>query len=184
MMNKKPFKIIFYVTLFLTVSFFFFGAVFYLTLLLPPVQLKVVNIIGSELSKIITGDIKIGKVKSNLLSHLDLFDVSIKDLENPEVYVYCSHLRVRYYLPALLKKKIRIRSIQADRLDAHLRVTKKGRIQIPFLPRPEFKFKQNAFEDWKIKVGPLRIKEINATYNDSLLKMYCSTDLALSLIHI
>jgi autotransporter translocation and assembly factor TamB len=177
-MNKKPFKMFFYIALFLFISFFFFGAVFYLTLLLPPVQLKVVNIVGNELSKIITGDIKIGKVKSNLLSYLDLVDVSIKDRENPEVYVYCSHIRVRYYLPALLKKKLHITSVQSDQLDAHLRVTKKGRYQIPFLPRPEFKFKQNSFIDWKIQVGTLRIKEINATYNDSLLKMYCSTNRA------
>jgi hypothetical protein len=175
-MNKKPLKMIFYITLFLVISFFFFGAVFYLTLLLPPVQLKVVNIVGSELSKIITGDIKIGKVKSNLFSYLDLVDVSIKDRENPEVYVYCSHIKVRYYLPALLKKKLHITSVQSDQLDAHLRVTKKGHYQIPFLPRPELKFKRNSFKDWKIKVGTLRIKEINATYNDSLLKMYCSAD--------
>ena len=176
MKNKKPLKIFFYALLFLAASLFFIGSAFYLVLLLPPVQLKVVNIVGSELSKIITGDIKIGKVKSNLLSYLDLVDVSIKDRENPEVYVQCSHIKVRYYLPALLKKRLQIISIQSDRLDAHLRVTKKGVYKMPFLPRPEFKFEGDAFKDWTIKMGTLRITEINATYNDSILKMYCSTN--------
>lgn len=181
-MNKKPLKIIVVTFIIMVITFFVFGSLFYLFLLLPPVQQKAVNVVSEELNKIIVGNITVGKVKSNLFSRIDLVDVRISDKEDSDVFVLISTLRVRYYLPALLKKQLRITSVQSEQFEANLRVTKKGVYKIPFMPRPDFKLGHSSSSDWSVKIGTVRLKELNATYNDSLLEMYGAVNSARCLI--
>ncbi len=183
-MEKRRFQIIFYVAIFCILSFFFFGMVAYGVLLLPPVQTKAVNLVGNQLSKVITGDIKIAKVRSNLLTYIILKDFSIRDRIDPNVYVSASEIKLRYYLPSLLKKKIRITHTNIELLDVHLRIRKNGKIEIPFLLNNSIKPLNNdiqpenrsMFTEWEIKPGPVRVMEMNASFHDSLRNYYSAVN--------
>ncbi|HMA65949.1 MAG: hypothetical protein ACM31E_04605, partial [Fibrobacterota bacterium] len=176
-MEKRRFQIIFYVAIFSVLSFFFFGMVAYGILLLPPVQTKAVNLVGDQLSRIITGDIKIAQVRSNLLTYIILKDLSIRDRVNPNVYVSVSEIKLRYYLPSLLKKKIRITHSDIEQFNVHLRIRKDGKMEIPFLLNPEIKFeKRSTFTGWEFKSGPVKVKELNATFHDSLRNYYSAAN--------
>jgi TamB, inner membrane protein subunit of TAM complex len=176
-MEKRRFQIILYVAIFCVLSFFFFGMVAYGILLLPPVQTKAVNLVANQLSRIITGDIRIGQVRSNLLTYITLKDLSIRDRVNPEVYVSASEIKFGYYLPSLLKKKIRITHSNVEQLNVHLRIRKDKKMEIPFLLNPDIKLKKNKmFTNWDLKLGPLKVKELNATFHDSLLNYYSAAN--------
>ncbi len=176
-MEKRRFQIVFYVAIFCILSFFFFGMVAYGVLLLPPVQTKAVNLVGNQLSRIITGDIKIAKVRSNLLTYIILKDFSIRDRVNPNVYVSASEIKLRYYLPSLLKKKIRITHTNIEQLNVHLRIRKNGKIEIPFLLNNGIKPEKNSiFTGWEVEPGPVRVMEMNASFHDSLRNYYSAAN--------
>jgi len=182
-METKRLNIFLYIAIFGIISFFFFSFIAYRILLLPPLQTKALNVAGKELSKIITGDIWIGRVESNLLSYVNFEDVYIRDRSNPNVYVYATGVKIHYYLPSLLKKRVRLLSMDIDRFDTHLRVTKKGVMQIPFLLKPSVTSKQNnLFKDWEFKLGTLKIGDMNVSFNDSLMRYYSAANHAKTVI--
>jgi len=176
-MEKRRFQIIFYVAIFCVLSFFFLGMIAYGILLLPPVQTKAVNLVGNQLSRVITGDIKIAQVRSNLLTYIILKDLSIRDRVNPNVYVSASEIKLRYYLPSLLKKKIKITHTDIEQFNVHLRIRKDGRMEIPFLLKPDITIKKSSmFTNLDFNLGPVKVKELNATFHDSLLKYYSAAN--------
>lgn len=176
-MDKKRLNIIFYIVLFGTVSFFFFSLLVSIALLLPPVQTKALNLIGGELSKIITGNIKIGRVKSNLLTYINLENVSVKHHEYPDILIFSNEIKIRYNIPALLKKQLNITSIRINRLDANIKVTEDGKYLIPFLVQSDLKKNNsNLFKDWELKLGTLRIRDLNALFSENRMKYYSAAN--------
>jgi hypothetical protein len=156
----------------LTALILFICLAAYVTLLLPPVQQRVLRIAESQLHSYIVGKVTIGKLRSNLLSRIDIYDFKMKDSSGCSDSIYVGHIRVRYSFASLLRKRIHVYSLFADHVNANLYVTSKGKYMIPALPKKP----RNTKLDWRnlnlyLKVNRIMIRNLNGRYTDSMLNM-------------
>lgn len=148
----------------------------YGTLLLPPVQNYVCNLAEMQLDHFLDGRVEIGKIRSNLLSRMDMYDLKIRDKSGRNDSISVGHIRVRYNLLALLNRTVHILSVYSKDIDASLSVTPDNTYNIPALPayivrkqNREAKKDSNsrASSDWNVVLGAVRLRNFNATYKDS-----------------
>lgn len=155
----------------------------YGVLLLPPVQNYVCKIAEQKLDSFLEGDVKIGRIRSNLLSRLDIYDLKVRDKSGRDDSVSLEHIRVRYNILALLNRTVHVVSVFGKGLDAAISVTAGGEYKIPVYPDSalvdSFCLKEPAEEregnlpgdlsPWKVVIGNVRLHNVNATYRDSCL---------------
>lgn len=163
----------------------FFCVTTYGVLLLPPVQNYVCDIIEKELDSFLEGDVEIGRIRSNLLSRLDIFDLKIGDKSGREDSVSIEHIRIRYNILALLNRTVHVISVFGRGLNASLSVTNGGEYKIPVYPDSALigsLMKEAQTEEivdssispknrspWKVVIGNVRLNNVNAVYRDSCL---------------
>ncbi len=159
----------------------FFCATMYGVLLLPPVQNYACDIAEKKLDSFLEGDVKIGKIRSNLLSRLDIFDLNVRDKNGREDSVSIEYIRVRYNILALLNRTVHVVSVFGKGLNASLSVTNGGEHKIPVYPdsaliashkkkklQEKSKFPKSP-SSWKVVIGNVRLNNVNAVYKDSCL---------------
>jgi len=155
-----------------------FGVICYLVLLLPPVQSFVVNLAERKFSEYLNTDISIGKVRANLISTLELFDIKVRDENRPDDSIAVGHVRIRYNIAALLKKTISIPRVRIENVYASVSVSPDRTYHIPGVPKSVWVDSETSDEpaktnspSWNINLGRVRIRNFNGTYNDSSLQM-------------
>ncbi len=164
--------------------FAFICATTYGVLLLPPVQNYACDIVEKELDSLLEGDVEIGKIKSNLLSRLYIYDLKIVDKSGRDDSVSIDYIRVRYNILALLNRTVHVVSVFGKGLNASISVTNGGEYKIPVYPdsalvdslmkkRTEERggdtISPNRASPWRVVIGHVRLNNVNAVYKDSCL---------------
>lgn len=161
----------------------FFCATIYGVLLLPPVQNYACDIVEKELDSFLEGDVEIGRIRSNLLSRLDIFEINVRDKSGRDDSVSIDYIRVRYNILALLNRTVHVVSVFGKGLNASLSVTSGGELKIPVYPDSalvDSLMKKEPSEErdksitpkglpWKVVIGTVRLNNVNAVYKDSCL---------------
>ncbi|MFP4013956.1 MAG: translocation/assembly module TamB domain-containing protein [Chitinispirillaceae bacterium] len=171
--------------LFVAVFLLFVSVLFYYILLIPPVQQRVLRFAELQMSSFMLGDVTIERVESDLLRRIELHGVRAKG----GVYgdsIYAGRITVKYYLPALLKKTVRVSSVDLRDVYGHV-VWADRWIRLPVLPqdlaqppppsdsgkvardKEGEEFSVDSM-DWKIDLGTARVFNLNAVYRDSDLE--------------
>ncbi|GEM_PF-2448905 len=167
------------------ISIAFFCATIYGVLLLPPVQNYVCDIVEKELDSLLEGNVEIGRIRSNLLSRLDIHDLKVRDKSGREDSVSIDYIRVRYNILALLNRTVHVVSVFGRGLNATLSVTNDGELKIPVYPdsalvdslmkkeppkeRGRVNISPKSSSPWKMIIGNVRLNNVNAVYKDSCL---------------
>jgi len=163
----------------------FFCITTYGVLLLPPVQNYVCDIVEKELDSFLKGDVRIGRIRSNLLSRLDIYDLKVMDKSGRDDSVSIEHIRIRYNILALLNRTVHVVSVFGKGINASISVTNNGEMKIPVYPdftlvdlhrkkkQPEDRKNAGIFSKrespWKAVIGNVRLNDVNAVYRDSCL---------------
>lgn len=172
--------------LFVAVFLLFVSVLFYYILLIPPVQQRVLRFAELQMGSFMLGDVTIERVESDLLRRVELYGVRAKGGEYGDS-IYAGRITVRYYLPALLKKTVRVSSVDLKDVYGHV-VWADRWVRLPVLPQdlaqppPSISDTGKAVGggqgeefsvdsmDWKIDLGTARVFNLNAVYRDSDLK--------------
>ena len=155
-----------------------FAAVTYLLLLYPPVQQYVVRFAEDKLDSILVGDVTVGRVQSNLISSVNLYDIKIRDRTGRDDSISVGHIKARYSILPLFLKTIKVSQVRIHDVTAALSVAPDGELMIPALPLPSLiesvsggaDTADSMILDWDLIINDIRIKNINAVYRDSALQ--------------
>jgi hypothetical protein len=150
----------------------------YLVLLYPPVQERALRFAEEKMAGYFAGTVTVERVESNLLSNVTVYGVRAIGNSGYGDSITLGHATVRYWIPALFRKRVRVLSVRASDVNAHIVMAPGNRIQLPFLPAymadSTYKFggKRSGRppnpDDWPVKVflGRAVVDGINAVYRD------------------
>lgn len=165
------------ISVLITVFIILVCVVSYGVMLLPPVQNYACSVAEEKLDSVLKGDVKIGRIRSNLLSRTDIYNLKVLDKFGRDDSVSLGHLRVRYNILALLNRTVHITSIFGNDINASLSVTSERVYSIPVLPDSAFRAsrkkrklqKDSSTEKsgWKVVIGRARLRNFNAAFKDS-----------------
>ncbi|MFP4163959.1 MAG: translocation/assembly module TamB domain-containing protein [Chitinispirillaceae bacterium] len=168
-------------TLFVVVFLLFISVVFYYILLIPPVQQRALRFAELQMSRFMLGDVSIERVESDLLRRIELHGVHAKGLGTYGDSIDVGQITVKYYLPALFRKTVRVSSVDIKDVHGHVVWADKW-IRLPVLPQDlaepseadSAKADSSDGEDfsvdsmdWKVDLGTARAYNVNAVYRDS-----------------
>lgn len=161
----------------ITILIIVFGLAAYGIMLLPPVQNYVRDVAEEKLDSLLEGNVNIGRIRSNLLSRVDMYDIKIRDKNGRDDTISLGHLRVKFNILAVLNKTVHVTSVFGKDIFASLSVTPEKDYKIPAYPdssllklrklKPHSKV--SSREKWKVVIGVVRLRNFNAIYRDSCL---------------
>ncbi len=166
-------------TLFILVFLLLVSVIFYYILLVPPVQQRVLRFAEAQMGAFMAGDIKIERVESDLLRRIDLYGIRAKGTDKYGDSIYVKHASIRYSLPALIRKTVKVRSVIVQDVYAQVVWADKW-IRLPVLPAdlkpgggPSVSTDTLILDslDWKVDLGTAKAFNVNAVYRDTDLKM-------------
>ncbi|MBN1761246.1 MAG: translocation/assembly module TamB domain-containing protein [Chitinispirillaceae bacterium] len=141
-------------------------------LLIPPVQHFTLKRILQQVQPLVTGRVSVGYITTNLYSTLELHDISVGDTMDSSGMLHVNYLRIKYLLPMLLRKEIRITSLTCSGITARCSISEKGEFIFPALPVPQDVIssqpsdKKETAQQWRLKTGPISLKGIQAEFQD------------------
>ncbi|HEX2956745.1 MAG TPA: translocation/assembly module TamB domain-containing protein [Chitinispirillaceae bacterium] len=179
MVFKKQNKIIRFLLRMIAVLFMAplaISGILWLILSLPVTQRYILDFAEEQLGVVLQGTCSIGSFTTNMVSRIRIEDIVLKDRTGHGDSIAISSVNIQFSLLALFQKKIHVDNVSIPHLDAFLTVAPSGKMMIPALPDSLFieslkKMKKNRFiEEWSLHIRSARVKCVNATYSDSLLK--------------
>jgi autotransporter translocation and assembly factor TamB len=147
----------------------------YLLLLSPPGQSVVRRQVMKIVRKSLPASASVGSVRTDVWSHVDLHDVAFRDSANA---IFLGRVRVRYFLPALLARRIAIRKVALDEARLHIVRGRDGRVSLislfgkPSESRPPDTTRQRS--GWQIEVRGFEVRRASLAYVDQPLGMVVS----------
>jgi hypothetical protein len=148
------------------------GVGIFLILFLPPVQHKVLQEVVKRVNPAIAGELSIGHISTNLFSILELDDVQIRDPFDDTDELSIKNMRIRWQLPHLLRKEIRLSSVMIDGIRIRCSIDEQGVFKFPALPTPgnQTEKKPIAIKAdapiWRVSGGPVHLRNIHAEFYD------------------
>jgi len=150
----------------------------YFVLLYPPVQERAVRFAEEKMSDYFAGTVTIERVESNLLSNISVYGFRAVGRSEHRDSITAGHITATYWIPALVRKRVRVRSVRAYDIQAHIVLEPGNRPRLPFLPKymddSTYEFGSGSSgrtsypENWPVKVllGRAEVHGINAVYRD------------------
>lgn len=182
---KKVFKYSIRIVAGTAIVIILFGLIGYLVLLVPPVQQKVLVIAEDQINNVLTGTISIGRVSTNFISSLDVYDVILKDTITGTDSIHVSHARARFYLPLLLVRKVMFSRIVVDKATASFSIRSDTTVALPMLPAPEIlNASPGNGPPWKVQLSTIAVKKITAFFTDSVFGQNAFIENSRATVHI
>jgi len=150
----------------------------YFVLLYPPVQERAVRFAEEKMSEYFAGNISIERVESNLLSSISIYGFRAIGRSEHVDSITAGHVTVTYWIPALVRKRVRVLNVRAYDVRGHIVMEPGNWIRVPFMPKymddSTYVFGdgtegRTAYpENWPVKVilGRAEAHGINAVYRD------------------
>jgi len=128
-------------TLAVAVLVFAVSIAFYSILTLPSVQERALRIAEAKISDLgfFNGDITIERISSNLISCIEVYGVRAVGKSGYGDSVYVGRATVRYRIPPLLRKTVRVTKVTVTDVRGHIVMSPDGDIMIPFMPIEYYK---------------------------------------------
>ena len=145
----------------------FLSAVLYIILPFPPVQQYILTVTKPFYENIFNGKTSIGGVNSNLINFFVIKNIEIRDTVQLDNKVSIDELRVNFWLPALLNKKVVINSVSVKSVSVYMSISADYKSSFPAMPRRVVTAKKSSEKPWKIEIDAAKIKKLNIEYQDS-----------------
>lgn len=149
----------------------------WLILSLPFTQRYILDFAEKQVERVLIGDCSIQSFTTNFISYARVDNIVLKDRSGHGDSIFVHSVRAQFSLLSLFSKKIHIKKVGVNRLDAFLTVAPTGKMMIPAMPDSMFllSLKQNKKKikkreqpgNWQLYIGSARVNNLNATYSDS-----------------
>ncbi|MBN1981154.1 MAG: translocation/assembly module TamB domain-containing protein [Chitinivibrionales bacterium] len=140
----------------------------YVLLLIPSVQNFAKTTIEKQLDTLLVGRITIGAIRSDLLSAITIYDVSLHNLSPLTDSIVIKRIHARFSISKLLSKTIQLSDIRIDRAAVNLFIGSNAHFNFPALsPQQKKSVPDTASSDWKIELKTVLIRNLSVTYADS-----------------
>jgi hypothetical protein len=182
---KKVFKYIVRIVVGTGIVIILLGLIGYLVLLIPPIQQKALVIAENRINNVLTGTISIGRISTNFISSMDVYDVILKDTITGTDSIRVSHARARFYLPMLLAHKLMFSRIVVDKAIASFSIRSDTTIALPMLPVPEIlNAPPGDGPPLKVQISTISVKKITAFFTDSVFGQNAFIENSRATVHI
>ena len=104
--------------------------VVYVLILSPLGQSILRHQVERSLASVLLGRVELAGVKTDLWSRVDLYGLAVEDTTSGRGSISIGHLRITYFLPALLRRHVSIRSIHLEDAVMDLRRDRLGRLTV------------------------------------------------------
>ncbi len=159
-----------------------------LIVLIPSVQTKLVNQVGSSLTEKTGMPVKVGRVNIAFPKTIRIDEILIQD-NQLDTLLYTDYIKIDVALLPLLRKEINVSYLHISGLRSNL-YRSDGDSSFNFSPiiaaftNPEKTVKNPAPFTWDIAMGELELKDIRLSYADRIDSMYMNLNLGLLLLDI
>lgn len=156
----------------LVILFFLVSISIKRVLLLPPVQKRVVKLLEYHVNSLITGNVKIGRIETDILTSIKIKGIWFIDSEGRTDSITVGYVGARFRIIDLFFKRIHINKLEVKDIFTAISVTPQGELKIPVLPDTSLdlnKSENNVLSDWDLVIDQAIVSNINAIYKDSLL---------------
>jgi len=131
------------------------------------------SIAKSQLEKALNQTVEIGRLQTNLVSHLKLEDISIYRFENDTItpFIKLNELDVTYSLINLILLNLNIHSVKIDSPQVYLLRDSSGFYNLPISASADTAAEQNNAAPMNISLGEMEIEQGTIYYNDRTIPL-------------
>lgn len=156
----------------LVILFFLVSISIKRVLLIPPVQKRVVKLLEYHVNSLITGNVKLGRIETDILTSIKIKGIRFIDSEGRTDSITVGYAGATFRIIDLFFKRIHINQLEVKDINAAISVTPQGELKIPVIPDTSLnlnKAEHSSLSDWNLVIDQATVSNINAIYKDSLL---------------
>ena len=147
----------------------------YILILSPLGQSVLRRQVEKILASVLAGRIELDGAKTDIWSHVDLYGLAVEDTASGRGSISIGHLRATYFLPALLRRRVSIRSVRLEDAVIDLRRDRLGRWSVLAMrtDTSEVAAEDSVGEksEWRVSVGSFDFRDVQLRYRDEALDM-------------
>jgi autotransporter translocation and assembly factor TamB len=141
-------------------------AVLAVFLVTPPGESMLAGLVEREVSAALSRPVQIGKLRTNLIAHIALYDLQVSDQNGQEPLLTIDSVQLRYSLRSIVFGPTGIRSVVIDGLTAHIVRDRDGDLNVPAIAEDTSQIKRDDQESAGVTIDSLEVNGLAVTYRD------------------